>query len=170
MTTVGGTSLRQHHDNVQLQAADSQEGCSFTSGGGFSTHFKRPQYQQAAVQHYLATTNSTVPDTFYDRNGRGYPDLAILSTNFLTFEKPRGLQSFGSTSASATALSAVVALLNQQQLANHKPTLGFLNPLLYGMHSSGFVDIIRGNNACSRTIGRLDKQYMSANDDVHISR
>lgn len=55
-------------------------------GGGFSIRFDRPSYQQAAVSHFFETAdprwtyftdgnykNSTGR---YNRNGRGYPDVA----------------------------------------------------------------------------------------------
>ena len=82
------------------------------------------------------------------------------------------VHSVGGTSASSPTFAAIAALLNDARIAEGKPPLGFLNPLLYsvgppGKHyiiimtsnqSSyslirGFVDILSGNNPGCGTPG-----------------
>lgn len=49
-----------------------------------------------------------------------------------------------SHSASAPVFAAVVAILNSIRLAEGKPVLGFLNPLLYSLKGAGLNDIVDG--------------------------
>ena len=53
---------------------------------------------------------------------------------------------------SEQTVAGVFALLNDFRLASGKPTLGFVNPLLYSNASTGFNDIISGSNpGCGST-------------------
>lgn len=79
VTAVGGTKIPQ--DGTVFE----QEHAWRWSGGGFGLDFDRPQYQDAAVEHYFRTSNTTLPYFFngnystggdYNRNGRGIPDIA----------------------------------------------------------------------------------------------
>jgi len=58
----------------------------------------------------------------------------------------------GGTSASAPAVAAIVALLNDARLKARKGPLGFINPLLY-THGHLFNDVTVGNNAGCGTPG-----------------
>jgi tripeptidyl-peptidase I len=54
------------------------------------------------------------------------------------------------TSAAAPTFSAIVSLLNEQQIKRGKPVLGFLNPWLYqtwAKTKSAFYDVTNGGNA-----------------------
>ncbi|KAH9023387.1 peptidase S8/S53 domain-containing protein, partial [Lactarius pseudohatsudake] len=51
----------------------------------------------------------------------------------------------GGTSAAAPSFAAFVALLNDVRLTHGRPSLGFLNPLLYGLNGAGFNNITTGN-------------------------
>jgi tripeptidyl-peptidase I len=49
------------------------------------------------------------------------------------------------TSCSAPSFAALVALLNAARIGAGKPSLGWLNPLLYS-HPEAFTDIVDGSN------------------------
>ena len=53
-----------------------------TSGGGFSTHYERPAYQNAAVSTYLASTQGLAAAAGYNPNGRAYPDISFLAVQY----------------------------------------------------------------------------------------
>lgn len=52
----------------------------------------------------------------------------------------------GGTSAAAPVTASIIALLNDARLRAGKPTLGFLNPLIYGYAYKGFTDITTGQS------------------------
>ncbi|KAJ7750059.1 tripeptidyl peptidase A [Mycena maculata] len=57
----------------------------------------------------------------------------------------------GGTSAAVPTAAGIVALLNDWRLRNRKPTMGFLNPFLYGVGAQGLVDITEGLvNGCEQ--------------------
>ncbi len=134
VTSTGGTSLQR-----------AQTGSSFSetawdqSGGGFSSFFPTPSFQQSlpASDQQLLNHRRGVPDVAADAN----PDtgLAIYSG---------GWQLGGGTSASAPLWAAIMAITNQ--VAGHP--LGFINPALYKLATSStyardFHDITAGNNS-----------------------
>jgi tripeptidyl-peptidase-1 len=51
----------------------------------------------------------------------------------------------GGTSAASPTVAGLVALLNDARIAAGKPSLGFLNPLIYKLNGYGFHDIVVGN-------------------------
>lgn len=55
--------------------------------------------------------------------------------------------------ASAPAISAILALVNDALIAAGKPTLGFLNPWLYGGGYKAFNDVTTGSNYGCDTTG-----------------
>ena len=73
ITAVGGT---QGYPPVQGWTGSS---------GGFSNYFKRPAYQETAVQDYLANHISAATRAYYEPytnfSGRGFPDLAAQSVS-----------------------------------------------------------------------------------------
>ncbi len=132
VTSTGGTSL----DRVQN---DFSEVAWSQSGGGFSSFFPTPSYQQSlptAVQQLL-------------NNRRGVPDVAAdadPNTGLAVFIN--GWTLAGGTSASAPLWAAITAIANQ--VAGH--ALGFLNVALYKLGASStyardFHDITSGNNS-----------------------
>jgi tripeptidyl-peptidase-1 len=71
VTSVGGTY------------GSNPEGAADFSGGGFSDLFPRPAYQEQAVRDYLDRLGEDQWKGLYNRNGRGIPDVAAQSKNFL---------------------------------------------------------------------------------------
>ena len=57
---------------------------SITSGGGFSTFFAQPSWQQVAVDEYFASLDEP-PWPGYNRNGRGIPDVALLGVTYMVW-------------------------------------------------------------------------------------
>jgi kumamolisin len=110
-------------------------GGGWTTGGGISTLFAVPDYQQN-----LTLPASVVPGA---GPGRGVPDIAMSATNyFVRVDRAEGAS--GGTSAVAPLMAGLVALLNQA-LPQYA---GYLNPFLYANAGKGlFRDITQGSNA-----------------------
>lgn len=133
VTSVGGTSLRQNGTSIMETAWDS-------SGGGFSSFFPTPSYQQKlpfTVQTLLA-------------NRRGVPDVAgdADPATAMAIYANGVWDQIGGTSASAPFWAALMAIANQ--MAGHP--LGFINSALYTLAMSNkygqdFRDITVGNNS-----------------------
>lgn len=145
VTTIGGT----YKTAPEVAALDG----SFTSGGGFSTYFARPAYQEAAVTKYLSA-NQNFPKYagLFNLSGRAYPDIAAQSVAFATVWDG-SVTAVDGTSAASPAAAAVLALVNDALLAAGKPVLGFLNPWLYKGGSAAFTDILTGSAAGCQVSG-----------------
>lgn len=149
VTAVGGTTLEAAVGsgayNSETTWNEWNAGYGAT-GGGYSTLYPTPNYQQSLVSNSGGGGSS----------GRGVPDVAfdadpltgvvvVLSLSGSTYIVP-----FGGTSVGAPAWAGVVALANQY--AGHR--LGFLNPSLYKIakskaYSRSFNDVTTGNNTVS---------------------
>lgn len=129
----------------------SSKGAIITSGGGFSNVYKRPHWQGSAVDDYIASGAAPAAKNFYNREGRGYPDVAVLgSLYYVQVSGNIGLES--GTSASSPVFAALVTLLNDARASVGGPPMGFINPWLYEMaekHPEAFNDVTVGNNACA---------------------
>jgi len=139
VTTVGGTT-----------GVNPEVAVNF-SGGGFSRYFDVPDYQEEAVQNFVNELGAKF-DGLYNKTGRAYPDLAAQGSGFQVVVGGR-VQSVGGTSASSPTVAGIFALLNDHRLAHGKPSLGFINPLIYSKASSGFNDITSGSNPGCGTEG-----------------
>ena len=71
----------------------------------------------------------------------------------------------GGTSAAAPITASIIALINDARLRAGKPTLGFLNPLIYLYAYQGFTDITSGQtDGCNGN----DTQSSSATPGVSL--
>ncbi|KAI1190353.1 subtilisin-like protein [Nemania serpens] len=105
------------------------ETATFFSSGGFSDYWARPLWQELAVEQYLHKIgNKNKP--YYNTKGRGFPDVSAQGYGYRVYDKGV-LKGYQGTSCSAPAFAGIVGLLNDARLRAKKPTLGFLNPLLY---------------------------------------
>ncbi len=123
----------------------------WTAGGGFgefATEGVLP-WQAVAVQAYL---NKSLPlPTYFNPNGRGYPDVAAIGHNCPVWEYG-SLSGVDGTSCSSPTFAAVIAILNAHQLTRGRPRLGLATPLLYSMYYDDptiYQDITTGNNWCT---------------------
>ncbi len=123
-------------------SATSDEIAVDWSGGGFSTVFARPAWQNAAVEKYLSSTPNLPNRTFYNATGRGYPDVSALGTNFMIYVQG-ALSPVSGTSAAAPTFAAIIGLIVAERQSKGKPALGFLNPAIYSIGGVGF-DITQG--------------------------
>lgn len=106
-----------------------------TSGGGYSQRIQTPSWQAGHV----------------DGQGRGVPDLALVGHGYSMVVGGRWVTVDG-TSASAPTLGGMISLINAKLKAMGKPSVGFLNPLLYSNTSSSvFFDVTEGDNRCARS-------------------
>ncbi|MCJ1312916.1 hypothetical protein MMC25_006592 [Agyrium rufum] len=141
VTVVGGTT------------GNSPEGAWSGSGGGFSSVFGRPSYQNTAVSSWLTNDKTHVGvSSYFNSSGRAYPDVAAQSTNFLIYASGSA-EGVSGTSAATPTFASVVQLLNTDRILAGKTGLGFLNPWLYSTATSGLTDIKTGKNTgCSGVI------------------
>jgi tripeptidyl-peptidase-1 len=145
VTAVGATRL----EGSEVVAFDARGG--FVSGGGFSNYFPRPSYQEEHVEGYIRGLNAEMTP-FFNSQGRGYPDVSAIGCNYLVmWDGATHLQD--GTSASAPTFAAIVALVHDALLAEGRPTLGFLNPLLYSRGAAAFKDVISGSSFGCNTTG-----------------
>eukprot|EP00051_Salpingoeca_urceolata_P021428 m.336287 g.336287 ORF g.336287 m.336287 type:complete len:645 (-) comp19795_c1_seq2:3835-5769(-) len=138
VTAVGGT-LFAHNDK--------EEDGNYISSGGFSNVFGRPEYQVEAVKHYMSVAKDLPKPSFYNATGRGFPDVAAASSGFWVVANLIPTPGVAGTSCASPTFSGVIALLNDLRARVSKPTLGFLNPLLYANVSSSLYDVVEGCNA-----------------------
>jgi len=152
VTTIGGTVFDNPFEIVG-------ENTDFISGGGFSTVFARPSYQEAAVAKFLATAGKALPDAhYYNPNGRAFPDLAALSDNYWIVANRIPTPYISGTSCSTPVWAGIIGLINDVRLSNNKTALGFLNPMIYSRLSSpgaGLTDIVKGCH-----VGCLDSETL----------
>ncbi|KAH9062404.1 subtilisin-like protein [Lactarius vividus] len=120
-------------------------------GGGFSNHFKRPDYQEQAVTDFLQHLGNQYEGK-YNATSRGIPDISAQALNLPIFLKGQKKITYG-TSGSAPIVASIISLLNDYLVSQGKVTLGFLNPWLYGTGKSGLTDIISGSNPGCNTDG-----------------
>jgi subtilase family serine protease len=152
VTGVGGTSTAIGPDQKMLfqtgwgttKAALSTDGKSwgtpafvYGAGGGFSTLFNRPAYQNGVVQSSLA--GRAVPDIAAD----GDPNTGMLVGETQTFPSgvAYGEYRIGGTSLASPLTAGMVALATER---SGKP-FGFLNPAIYAAaksKSAAFTDVL----------------------------
>jgi len=140
-----------------------QQRARITSGGGFSNLSPQPSWQHDAVAAYLEQTDSLPPAKDFNAAGRGYPDVSALSHQYVV-ELNGSLGLVDGTSAATPVMAGLVTLINAHRAANGRPTVGFLNPLLYKVFAAdptAFNDITEGSNACTES-GCLCKTGFSA--------
>ena len=141
VTVVGGTLLTTGGPGGPWLAETAWSG----SGGGSSTNFPLPTWQQG-----LSTAANQGSGSF-----RNIPDVAALadvSIWLVAFDGEQG--GIGGTSAATPLWAGFAALANEQAAAEGKPALGFLNPTLYAIGRSAvyitaFHDVTTGNNTNS---------------------
>eukprot|EP01133_Synstelium_polycarpum_P015366 gene15366-18227_t len=181
ITSVGGTMLAKSNNKPTGSNAPfckinqkGVKGCSSsnteilwtypeglgTSGGGFDMYNAMPEYQKYTVEAYLKS-GVTLPNAYFNESARAYPDIAGLGHNFGVMLSG-AIAIVDGTSCSAPTVGGMIAILNSYRLNNNKPTLGFLNPLLYKAPSNIYNDITSGNNGCSTSCCDAERGFTAA--------
>ena len=142
VTSVGGTRY------VEPEAA------TYFSSGGFSRLWSRPFYQEAAVPLYLAKIGNKF-DKHFNRNGRGFPDVAAQSYGYRVYDQGT-LKGYQGTSCASPTFAAVVAQLNGARKSIGLPPLGFLNPFIYSVGFAGLNDITHGGSTGCNGLARFN--------------
>jgi uncharacterized repeat protein (TIGR01451 family) len=115
------------------------------SGGGISSTYAIPAWQTNI--NMTANHGSTIM--------RNIPDVALTADNVYVIYGGGSTGAYGGTSCASPLWAGFMALVNQQAVANGKPTLGFINPAIYAIgatnsiYTNCFHDIITGNNTWS---------------------
>ncbi|KAF9886347.1 hypothetical protein FE257_011492 [Aspergillus nanangensis] len=131
VTAVGGTTK-----------TNPEEATVFSSGG-FSDVWEQPEWQTRSVDGFLESNDGKF-EKYFNRHGRAFPDVSAQSANYAIYDKGRWGKLDG-TSCSAPAFAGLVALLNDARFAAGKPSMGFLNPFLYGAGQEGLNDVTAGS-------------------------
>ncbi|XP_017599905.1 PREDICTED: transcription initiation factor TFIID subunit 10 [Corvus brachyrhynchos] len=113
-----------------------------------------PEYQAAAVGHFLHSASKLPPSSYFNSSGRAYPDLAALSDNYWVVTNRIPLPWVSGTSASTPVVAGMVALINDRRLQRGLAPLGFLNPALYQLQKQGLGDAFYDGAARGGTRGR----------------
>lgn len=125
----------------------SQLGGVITSGGGFSTYYAQPTWQQGAVNKYFTgLSGSDIPAPGYNKNGRGIPDMAMMGVWYQVVINGTMNSVFG-TSCSSPLTAGIVSLVNARRLAAGLGSIGYMNPTLY-TNALQFNDVVSGSNNC----------------------
>ncbi|KAL1654284.1 hypothetical protein SLS61_003289 [Didymella pomorum] len=153
ITSVGATTLLNSSIYGGEKAVASPNGpLSYYSGGGFSSVFPRPSYQDKAVKNYLKKYSPKgYNESIFNSSGRAYPDVSALGLKLATvwLDKTYGI---GGTSASAPIFASIINLLNEERLEKGKKPIGFLNQIIY-KHPEMFNDVTVGGNPGCGTDG-----------------
>ncbi len=154
LTVVGGTSVVTSGPSGPWQSETAWSG----SGGGVSTTYAIPSYQQTVAMASKGGSTSM----------RNIPDVALTADIQMYLICNNGQQiSVGGTSAAAPLWAGFLALANQQAASAGKPRVGFLNPLIYGIGTGGAIggggnyasdmhDITVGSNGGFKSLAGYD--------------
>ena len=133
------------------------------SGGGFSSIFPRPSYQDYAIPPFLNSLPPNFPGIF-NRSGRGLPDISTQAVNF-TYILGGNISELSGTSFASPTFASIIILINDRLIAAGKPVLGFLNPWIYSSAFKTFTDITEGKNTgfvCPSNTVSYNMEWVSA--------
>ena len=149
VTAVGGTTVFLASNGAYYKEAAWGEPLEqWGGGGGVSTFFSRPSWQQAPGVGTIS--------------GRGDPDVsadADIESGWDIFGPPQNQGGspqegpVGGTSAATPCWAAITALIDQDLAQRHLRTVGFADPALYlfarspsGLPAAAFHEITEGTN------------------------
>jgi len=156
VVSVGGTTL---YLNAAGNLTAPETGWS-GSGGGFSTYFKRPVWQNG----WQTKTTRAFPDVSLVAN----PSTGVTVYDSTPYSGQSGWFQVGGTSASCPMWGAILALANEQRVAAKKTTLTGANLVLYTIAGSTsstgaalygyfFFDVTAGNNGGFSATPKFDE-------------
>jgi uncharacterized delta-60 repeat protein len=141
ITLVGGTTLTTSGaGGAWVSETVWNRGDGIGSGGGISTQYPIPSWQ----------TNISMTSNQGSTTMRNVPDVALTAENVYVRADSQNY-TVGGTSCAAPLWAGFTALINQQAVNNGETTIGFINPGVYSLGSSGsygaaFHDITTGDN------------------------
>ena len=157
VTAIGGTNVQLTPQNTIASQQVWNDQNSFegplstqlgAAGGGFSTLFKRPNYQNGTV----AQNQRAVPDlSLLSDIEPGY-DVYCTALDCVSSTQTNPWQTVGGTSAATPLLAGGFALIDQVLREHELDNLGLANPLLYrigrnpAQAPSVFNDVTVGSN------------------------
>jgi subtilase family serine protease len=153
VTAVGGTNLTlaPGTNAIEIQQVwnDASDQPGSAGGGGVSTLFTRPAYQDG-----VATAGSReLPDVAMLADiAPGYDVYCTATSDCLTSQAASPWGAFGGTSAATPLLAGGLALIDEQLRQHKKQSLGLINPLLYALGKNStenplvFSDVTVGSN------------------------
>ncbi|OQD85399.1 hypothetical protein PENANT_c010G10600 [Penicillium antarcticum] len=160
VTSVGGTMLyadQTYKDDESVMHANlGGTAANFSSSGGFSNYFPRPDYQKATIAKYFEKAKLEYPyysemnvdlnttTGLYNRIGRAYPDVAANGALFPAYAGGTKHHFYGA-SLSSPLFASVLSLINEERIHKGKGPVGFINPVLYA-HPHVLNDITNGTN------------------------
>ena len=154
ITQVGGTTLVTTGPGGAWQSESvwnwgNSIGTSYDgsgSSGGISSYYSIPAWQ----------TNVSMASNQGSTTKRNIPDVALNADNVYIISGGSGAGSggIGGTSCSAPLWAGLSALANQQAVASGKPSVGFINPVVYAIgtgaaYAQDFHDTTTGDNTWS---------------------
>jgi kumamolisin len=152
----GGTKMHGSGTTITSESVWNEGRDGGSTGGGVSNKFAIPAYQKGAK----------VPKSPSGKSGRGVPDVSGVAdplTGYQVVIAGKSKPPIGGTSAVAPLWAGLVARINQKLAAAKKPTVGFVNTLLYGGPLAGALrDIVKGDNDID---GNLNKYAAKAGWD-----
>jgi subtilase family serine protease len=146
VTAVGGTELDLAADGTRQRPDVAWP----QGGGGRSTVFARPAYQQSVTA--LAGPHRSIPDI--SMTGSCRSGLEAYGISGSSADPAPGWFVACGTSLSAPLFAGIVALAGQEA----GQPLGLINPALYRMaaaHDRGIVDVRGGDNSYSSASGEI---------------
>ncbi|KNZ59134.1 hypothetical protein VP01_1797g4 [Puccinia sorghi] len=146
VTAVGATQRFYPEEAVSVDGPGG-----FSSGGGFSEYFVRPDYQSRQVRSYLNILGSNYTG-LYNPKGRAVPDVSAQGSKYLMTWRGMHVH-VGGSSAAAPTFASVIALLNDDRISRGLTALGFLNPWLYSQGYQGLNDVVIGSSSGCGTTG-----------------
>lgn len=139
VTSVGGSMLYQdqvYSDPESVMHADlGGPAVNFSSSGGFSNYFARPDYQAQAVEEYFQRAKPSYPyyselgvdfnetNGLYNRMGRAYPDVAANGANFRAYTDGFDYFFYGSSLAAPLFASVLTLVRGIFQLSLLKASI-----------------------------------------------
>lgn len=149
VTGVGGLTVSNISPLSQTVWNDicTAPGCG-SGGGGVSTLWSRPSWQVGPGINTATATRRMVPDlsVMADPSTGFIQYFTGTDTGLCNHTCSGGWAAIGGTSIGAPIVSALVAVAAQACSTTAGGRLGFINPSLYAMASTGFIDVTSGSN------------------------
>jgi xanthomonalisin len=148
VTCVGGSEL----STATAGGAWSGEVVWPDCGSGYSHRYAMPSYQSSGINWSSVAGASTTMRNCCDVTSCGY-DI------YLDYDNGKEIaQNVGGTSCAAPLWAAFAALANQTAVAAGKSTMGYINPIIYGIGTSSSYatclhDITSGTDGIAAGVG-----------------